>query len=280
MNVRRTLTNQAYNLDDLKVWNAGARKKQVTRFGPVIRDHYFIFHLVEGHAVLHTGKKTFTLKPNQGFLIPPETLHYYEPEHAMPWSYFWFSFHGTKCEQLIRKIHLTYDNPIFAFEEQEQIFEQLNLLMKQNLLHFDRPCSEITKLRILGLLYIYFAQLIDSFPERVEQMERKKHSESYVKQAIQFIELNFHKKISITEVAEFVGLNASYLGQLFKEYAQLSPKQFLCQYRMEKAAQYMNNPNLTIREISQAVGYEDPYLFSRMFRKVKQTSPTAYRAKL
>jgi AraC-like DNA-binding protein len=280
MNIRRSLTNIVDNFEDLKIWNAGARNSVFNKYGPVIRDHYFILHIVQGRGVLRIRNQTYPLEPGQGCIIPPETVHRYETEGSESWTYFWFSFHGLKAEQLIKKAKLSYDNPVFTIEDKQNIYYALRKLKEAGLLNDKQLYSEVTELKVLALLYFYFAELIEAAEDAGEYARTELHRELYVKKAVQFIEINFFKKITIADVADSVGLNASYLGHLFKKQMMVTPQQYLCRFRIEKAIQYMHNPSVSIKEISQSVGYEDPYLFSRMFRQIKRMPPSEYRKNL
>jgi AraC-like DNA-binding protein len=279
MNVRRTLTNSVDNLDDLIIWNAGAKRATRSGFGTLIRDHYLFMHIVDGQGVLTTADRTFHVQANQGFIVPPETVHHYESTGAEPWAYFWFSFHGIKAEHFIQKAGLSYEQPVYKLEDKTGIFQTMRSYVELGWLHDSRPCSELTKMKVLALLYQYFAQLVEAADLTEQSAGKEAHKEQYIKKAIQFIEMNFYKKIGVADVAGYVGLNPSYLGQLFKQQIRLSPQQYLCRFRIDKAIQYMKNPAASIKEIARSVGYEDPYLFSRMFRQFKGIPPTEFRKK-
>jgi YesN/AraC family two-component response regulator len=67
------------------------------------------------------------------------------------------------------------------------------------------------------------------------------------------------------------------MGAIFKEYFNTSPQNYLINFRINKACNLMKNPNLSIGEISRSVGYDDPFLFSKMFKKIKGIPPRIYR---
>jgi AraC-like DNA-binding protein len=60
----------------------------------------------------------------------------------------------------------------------------------------------------------------------------------------------------------------------------ISPQNFLINYRVERAVDLMQNPELTIGDISRSVGYEDPFQFSKIFKKIKGVSPSEFRNNL
>jgi AraC-like DNA-binding protein len=70
------------------------------------------------------------------------------------------------------------------------------------------------------------------------------------------------------------------MGVIFKKYFNLTPQDFLINFRIEKACSLMQNPELTIGDISRSVGYNDQMLFSRVFKKIKGIPPSRYREKI
>ena len=101
----------------------------------------------------------------------------------------------------------------------------------------------------------------------------------YVKEALSYIEQNFQNDISVEGIAEFCGLNRSYFGRIFKEAVGRSPKEFLMNYRMIKAAELLKLTGLTIGDIGNAVGYPNQLHFSRAFKNTYGMSPREWRNK-
>ena len=92
--------------------------------------------------------------------------------------------------------------------------------------------------------------------------------------------MNYARKISIADLAAHIGLDRSYFGQLFRQATGLAPRQYLLKLRMAKACQLMGHSDLPVSTIARSVGYDDPLLFSRMFRKEMGCSPSGHRKNL
>ena len=114
-------------------------------------------------------------------------------------------------------------------------------------------------------------------PRMARLPEKSSTKEEHVKKALEYITMNYSRKISITEIARNVGLDRSYLYSLFSEYVNASPQEYLISFRMEKASDLMHAPTLAIGDIARSVGYEDPLMFSKAFKKIKGLSPREYR---
>lgn len=95
--------------------------------------------------------------------------------------------------------------------------------------------------------------------------------------SINYMNLNYQKKIMIKELAENSGLSVSRFIQIFREAAGAAPKEYLMNIRLEKACEFLRYTNLTVKEIAAMCGFEDQLYFSRVFRKYRKLSPTEYR---
>ena len=64
---------------------------------------------------------------------------------------------------------------------------------------------------------------------------------------------------------------------LFKQSTGYSPIDYFIQMKMQKASQQLNFSNLSVKAIAMNMGFDDPYYFSRRFRKIMGSSPKIYR---
>jgi AraC-like DNA-binding protein len=92
-----------------------------------------------------------------------------------------------------------------------------------------------------------------------------------------YIDDNFSRIPSPQQVAEYCNLNPRYMSSLFKRYSDNSPHEYLTRLKLNKAANMLLTSRLTIKEIAREVGFDDPYHFSRNFKKFHKLSPKYYR---
>lgn len=83
--------------------------------------------------------------------------------------------------------------------------------------------------------------------------------------------------ISMQAVARDFGFNYTYMSYLFKKSMGVSPNEYLTQRRIALAKDMLAKGEVSVKEISAAVGYEDPYYFSRVFKSTAGLSPSDYR---
>jgi len=129
----------------------------------------------------------------------------------------------------------------------------------------------------LGLLYLLLASRMERSEGTRAAGDPSDRKDRYIRQATEFLAMNYSRRVSVADLSRHLGLDRSYLGGLFRARTGHSPQQYLLRLRMEKAAALVVESDLPIAAIARSVGYEDPLLFSRMFRKVKGQSPVGFR---
>lgn len=267
----KSFVNDSLNNIDLNIYSCGIEECTPGHyFGPSVRDHYLIHYVLDGKGFFQVGDYTYNLEKGQGFLICPNTLTYYEADKSTPWKYTWVGFYGTKAEYYLKQANLTQESPIFTYTRDSLLETCLTEIVES---------SKLTKnkeIKLTGLLYIFLYNLISN-----SEMDTIKASlnlkEDYIKNALLYIERNYSRKIYIQDIADYININRAYLHKLFKEMLNISPQQYLINYRIEKACELLNNPLLTIGDVSRSVGYYDTFLFSKIFKKIKGLSPSSHR---
>ncbi|WDM22586.1 AraC family transcriptional regulator [Paenibacillus polymyxa] len=239
-------------------------------FGPAIRDHYLLHYILDGEGTFEVSGFSYRLQKGQWFLICPQVITYYQADVVNPWSYCWFGFDGALAETLLKQAGLTMTRPILNFEGDHLIHQYLQRMNESS------ECPKARETRLTGLLCLMLSELIEFGPVTPPE-QKESRAEIYVEKVKDFIEMNYAQKITIEHIANFIGLNRSYLCSLFKQQVNTSIQDYLVRYRINKACEMMGNAELSIGDISRSVGYNDPLLFSKIFKKVKGLSPKHYR---
>jgi AraC-like DNA-binding protein len=260
------------NHTDLNMYQCGTENCDPGHFyGPAIRDHFLIHYISGGKGRFCIGEKTYHLQKGQGFLICPDIVTYYQADIEDPWTYSWVGIHGLKAEIYLKSAGLTAASPIFTYDNDDFIKNCFDDMIAAKKLQKGR------EIRLLGLIYMFLSQLIEvNGKDRFTDQEGSR-KEIYIKNTIEFIGMNYSRKMSVADIARHIGLDRSYLGSIFKEQLDTSLQDFLVNYRINKSIELMKNKNLSIGDISRSVGYDDPLNFSKIFKKCRHISPKEYR---
>lgn len=240
-------------------------------YGPALRSGYMIHYVLKGKGIFKIKGEIYHLEENQGFLIEPNVLVYYEADKEFPWEYTWVGFNGTKAKDYLNRTTLSTDSPIFSFPKTNALLDSMSNIIISSKIGSNK------NLIILSRLYEFLYLLCENFPNN--KLITADRSKTYIEEALIFIQQNYANNISIQDVANHICIDRSYLHRLFKKFINNSPKEYLLSLRMEKATLLLTNSTLKISDISRSVGYTDSLLFSKTFKKTNGISPSEFRAK-
>lgn len=98
-----------------------------------------------------------------------------------------------------------------------------------------------------------------------------------LQKAVNYINEHYFEPLSLKNVAGHVGLNGTYFSAMFKRQMGMSFSDYLTQRRIKQAKVLLKNRNMSLMDISLAVGFENQSYFSRVFRDRTGVSPRQYR---
>ncbi|MET3938864.1 AraC family transcriptional regulator of arabinose operon [Paenibacillus sp. PvP094] len=239
-------------------------------WGPGVRDSYVVHYIHEGWGTVHMEDKEYRLTQGQGFVILPDTIIHYEADAKEPWTYSWFGFKGVHAKTFMQRAKLSPAHPVFDARD-PKVMDGLYADMTQA---SSRNGGDVFS---QSLLYRLIAELISSSPEEEKAGHPLSTKDEYIRQAVQFMENRYSQKTSILDIAQSVRLDRTYLSGLFKEKYGKSLQAFFLEYRMNRAAELLQSSTLSVSEVAHSVGYTDPLLFSKMFKRVTGVSPKGSR---
>ncbi len=264
------------NFVDLGLYQFGWEQcESAHSFGPATRNHYLFHYIISGMGTLMADDskgvtQTYSVKSMQGFMIFPNQITTYIADKNLPWEYVWVEFDGLRVKSILESAGFTSDSPIYHARSKDLREEMMHemLYMTQN--------RNSSPFHLIGHLYLFLDYLTrSSASTHIQQGSQLR--DFYIHEALHFIEHNFQNDISVEDIASVCGLNRSYFGKIFKEAVGKSPQDFLLNYRMAKAAELLKLTQLSIGDISNAVGYENQLHFSRAFKNIYKESPRAWR---
>ncbi len=260
---------------DLNAYRCGIEECMPNHsWGPGVRDHYIIHLIISGKGCFTANGKTHNLEAGQGFLICPGEIVSYKADSIMPWKYSWVGFHGLKAQQIINRAGLSIDVPTFRYNERDLLVESLDEMINEA--RSRRPSD----LMLSGLLYQFLARLVKSLDPWKSFTAKNSDSSIYVSKAVEYIEKTYSGPLSVSGIAHHLKIDRSYLSTLFSRHLGISPRDFIINYRINKACELLGNPLLSISDVARSVGYDDPLQFSKTFKKEKGVSPSHYRTEI
>lgn len=266
------LENTNRNFNDMYLCYCGFEKcAPLHSFGPAIRPNYLLHYVLEGKGYYYVDDKKYTITKNEGFLINPNTVTFYQSDKDEPWTYLWIGIDGIKVSHYLKTIGLDHENLIFKYDDSDILKDYLMDMLKNH------NSSDSNAFKIEGLLYLFFSKLSEKIKSIPSNNDSDMSSNIYINKAIEFIQNNYHNQIKVSDIAKYTSLNRSYLTSIFQKHLQMSPQKFLMEFRITKASDLLYNTDLPIGNIAYSCGYSDPLSFSKAFKKIKGVSPKGYR---
>lgn len=241
-------------------------------YGPIKRTEYLLHYIVNGKGIYKADGKTYHLGKNYAFIIYPDEITYYQADQDDPWTYIWIGFGGIKAETCLNYASLTKENRVCQFDCENRLFEYIKGMLKASQLTYAND------LKREGYLFLFLSALIH------EKHNTGEHDgihyypfQVYVEHALEFIDHNFDKNIKVNDIANYIGIDRSYLTNIFKKSMNMSPQKYLVNYRLDKACGLLKTTSLPVSNIATQIGYNDPLSFSKVFKMFHNISPKAYR---
>lgn len=218
-------------------------------FGPAIREYYLIHHILSGKGTYSVGGRVYHLNKGDTFLIKPGQLTVYQADEEAPWCYVWIGFSG--------KLALEMDQLPPVLKVSPGVFYEI------------KEAENVTSCRKEYLTSALFRLYCGLFADT-------RRDKDYAAEIHDYISYNYMSDITVEGLAEMVNLDRRYLSRLFKDKYGMPVKNYLVEYRMEKAVEYLNK-GIPVARVSEMVGYRDVCNFSKMFKKTMGKSPAEYR---
>ena len=102
--------------------------------------------------------------------------------------------------------------------------------------------------------------------------ERFEEIDSYIKS-------HYYQNIQVSDLVDRFGLSRSTLQSLFRQYRNMTPKQYITHLRLERSKELIRESTYSLSEIANNLGFGSIQYFSRCFKKAYNISPSAYAKK-
>jgi transcriptional regulator GlxA family with amidase domain len=99
-----------------------------------------------------------------------------------------------------------------------------------------------------------------------------------IERTVLFMNQNLDKPLQASELAAIANVSLSHFFALFKQSMGCSPMDYFTRLRIHRACQLLDSTSARVKEIAAALGYDDPFYFSRVFKSLSAVAPLHYRS--
>lgn len=236
-------------------------------------DQYVLIYCVKGKGWYRLRGKTFSVEPDQFFILPAGEPHAYGTSEDSSWTIYWVHFRGAHSAiysegvQEPQTINVTINSRI---SERNNIFEEI----LTTLLHH-RGLEDLRYTSSLLHHYLASMRYLTQFRKATT-----KENDDILEAALHFLHENIERKVKMDDITHYVGYSASHFSALFKCRMGCSPFNYFNRIKVEYACKLLSETDMKINQISLKIGIDDSLYFSRLFSRIIGVSPREYRKKI
>ncbi len=223
------------------------------------RHDFYLIYVVDGNMPVCLHERTQTLYPGNYIIIEPETA-YTQIFSEKTIAYYWIHFTGKDVYKILEDLNII-TNTVHKSEISESVESCFTKIFKEFVIRDNSFIPMTASLLIEMLTYL----------------SRSSSSPSLLPiNSIKYIYANYNKDISLEKLAAMENLSVSRFRTVFKNHTGESPLEFIITLRINTACHYLKNSSMSVEEISNIVGYTNPFYFSRLFKRKIGKSPKQY----
>ncbi|MDN3354215.1 AraC family transcriptional regulator [Actinomadura sp. DC4] len=218
---------------------------------------------VEGAGWCRLPSGRAEVEAGQALVIPAGVPHEYGAAGDDPWTIWWLHLGGADVAELVGALTGPVVRVGDVYRAVSLIDEVLTLMERDDSVR-GRQAAAGAAWHLLALLAASQTGAPASRTEAIHQAQR-------------YLREHLGARTSVAELATLARLSPSHFAALFRRATGTGVLQYQTRLRMSRARELLDTTDRSVAEIARALGYADPFYFSRQFRSVHGTSPSAYR---
>ena len=258
----------------------------------VISPYSRLYYITQGSGTITLLNRSYSLEPGYIYLIPAFTSVDLHCPDSFTHYYIHFTTTLANGQNLFSVFPPTHKLSAAEHDIDKLLFEKL-LILNPGMALIERDANKpifqslIERHEILNKhktphalmqTEAYMRLLIAPFIKDANKNSLNPYTgTSRFQEIIKYINTNISKPITLNELAGLANLNHAYFSSLFTKHMGVSPIRYVNTKKVEKAQTLLLSTTKTLNEIAYALGYDDVFYFSRMFKKITGLPPIKYR---
>ena len=230
------------------------------------KDFYVLGYAQSGSAIYTFDGRFTRVRKGTVILIKQNQLYSARSDSENPWSFFSVAFGIDFYNEASRTLLNNMPN-IFTSSgssRMEENFAELYRVWSAKGAGYLIKCRSL----VLDILYILLS----------DEFRRSKTSAHYarIEELVDMMRENYTNSYSLEELYTMAGISSSHFRMLFKELTGMTAIQFQNRLKIDHAKDLILSSKCSVTEAAHAVGFNDIYYFSRIFRKLTGKNPSEY----
>ena len=217
-------------------------------------------------SILLDGKE-YTFKKDDILVVNSNEIHYTSTKAFLTYTCLIIS--TAWCRQM----NINYDSLHFSPLINNQKLVDLIKKLTKIYTDYDNPLRIAKSNEILLGIMI---EMIEKHSEEKKYLYQKGNHFDIIKSTVTYIQQNFNKKLTLKEISESVCFDKFALCKEFKKYTGTTIVEYINQYRITKAIDYLGD-GLNVSETASLCGFENLSFFTKIFKRYTANNPSYYK---
>lgn len=149
----------------------------------------------------------------------------------------------------------------------------------RNIQLFEQIYATFIRIETYQLLKRYMMQMIQELLQWIQSSALLQYNDT-VLDIIQYVNAHISEKITLEDISKAIHKTPIHISRCFKKQMNQNLIHYINACKMKKAVELMENKELKVKEIAEAVGMDDQLYFNKVFRRFYQISPREYRKRM
>lgn len=224
-------------------------------------DIYVFEYVLDGKGYVRQDDEQAEVHAGDAYILQPGRCHHYYADAKTPWTKIWLNASGSFIRHLLSDYGLNQALVIPGFGQKQYFSDIFDTMEKE-----PAKCCGLLALRLHELIQALSSCYVTHTEEHTPAAMMKK-----------YIDQNLTHPLIMDDMAASVHLSPSRAIHVFKEAFGMPPHRYYLMQRLELAQSMLLYTALSIREISERLGFADYNHFSVSFKKKYGVSPLQFR---
>lgn len=229
-------------------------------------DRLFLNFITKGKGTVNG----IPFSKGQLYYTLPLQAHTVESDPKEPYASAWMSIEGTYAQDIINELKKLSADKLPLIEAPSDIMKLTKTLL------YETNLGEMSLANLKALISFYLSFVTPTADEDHIYAGTTTKTAKLIKESKSYVRKNL-KSVSVASMAAAQHYNKKYFSRVFTEVMGMTPIEYITDCRLEWAKNSLIHSNLSIAEITEAIGYNHRNGFYIAFRKKYGCNPTEYR---
>jgi AraC family transcriptional regulator, arabinose operon regulatory protein len=219
---------------------------------------------IDGHGQVRSGQRRLSVEAGDVVLIPPQCPHSYHAHDLEPWTIAWVHMDGSLILPWLTRLGVS-DGPVVRRLTDVASARRAHGEVLARLHRGDQTSALIAA---AAALWEFLATIERGLESRIS---------AEIARSLQVMAERMDTPLALAQLARTAGLSRSQFSARFLREVGSPPMEHFLRLRMRRAAALLASTEVSIADLSQHLGFADPFHFSRCFRRIHGVPPTVMR---